>query len=263
MGSDVPGVEAVGPQSWLSASGSGVEVEFIGTDGARREPLSGCWNVPFERVAPARRFPSYRGQRNWPGPWWFAGTGDHVGYESWVERDQLMALDSDPTVGAVASQPMWLHWVDRATGRAVRHAPDYFARRRDGTAMVIDVCPDGRIPDRAAAVFVATAEICAAVGWGYARVGELDPVQAANMRWLAGYRHPRCAQPGLMMALREEFTQPTQLLIGACAVGDPVAVLPVLYGMLWRHELLCDSTTTLLGPSSLLHAAAPRPERGR
>lgn len=30
-------------------------------------------------------------------------------YESWAERDVLMAPDADPGVEAVASQPMWLH----------------------------------------------------------------------------------------------------------------------------------------------------------
>lgn len=46
----------------------------------------------------------FPGQRNWPGWWWFSCTAAHVGYESWVERDVLMALDADPDVEAVASQ---------------------------------------------------------------------------------------------------------------------------------------------------------------
>ena len=47
---------------------AGVEVEFIDADGTlRREPLSGCWNVAFERVAPVRSFPSFRGQVSFPG----------------------------------------------------------------------------------------------------------------------------------------------------------------------------------------------------
>jgi hypothetical protein len=71
----------------------------------------------FERMGPVRGFASFRGQRNWPRWWWFSRTGTHVGYESWVERDALMALDADPGVEAVASQPMWLHWADES-GRA-------------------------------------------------------------------------------------------------------------------------------------------------
>ena len=50
-------------------------------------------------------FASFGGQRNWPDWWWFSGTGEHFGYEPWVERDVLMALDADPDVDAVALQP--------------------------------------------------------------------------------------------------------------------------------------------------------------
>ena len=64
-------------------------------------------------MGPVRGFASFRGQRNWPGWWWFSRTGEHVGYESWAERDVLMALDADPGVEVVASQPMWLHVPDR------------------------------------------------------------------------------------------------------------------------------------------------------
>ncbi|HEY4377874.1 MAG TPA: hypothetical protein VGM93_11985, partial [Acidimicrobiales bacterium] len=35
-----------------------------------------------------------------------------VGYESWVERDAAMALDFDPAVVALASQPFRLAWTD-------------------------------------------------------------------------------------------------------------------------------------------------------
>jgi hypothetical protein len=57
----------------------GVEAEFVAADGMRREPLGRCWSVAFEHASPVRRFPSHRGQRNWPGLWWFASTGEHVG----------------------------------------------------------------------------------------------------------------------------------------------------------------------------------------
>jgi hypothetical protein len=35
----------------------------------------------------------------------------HVGFESWMERDHVMALDFDPTVVGIASQPFWLSWL--------------------------------------------------------------------------------------------------------------------------------------------------------
>ena len=234
-----------------------VEVEFVETTGARRARLLEGWNVAFERVRPVRGFSSFRGQRNWPGLWWFSRTGEHVGYESWVERDRLMAIDADPLVVDVAAQPMWLHWTQRSSGRRVRHAPDFFARRADGSGVLIDVRPDDRIRPADAQVFAATARICARVGWDYQRVGELAPVRAANLRWLSGYRHPRCARRELMASLREVFASPTALTVGARRVGDPVAVLPVLFAMLWRGELVTDVDDALLGPSSMITLAAP------
>lgn len=104
-------------------------------------------------------------------------------------------------------------------------------------------------------MFAATGEICVSVGWDYERVGELDAVRAANLRWLSGYRHPRCARPGPMAALREVFAQPKPLLAGARETGDPIAVLPVLFAMLWRGELGCELDKAVLGPSSIVWAA--------
>jgi hypothetical protein len=113
-------------------------------------------------------------------------------------------------------------------------------------------------------VFAATGRLSAQVGWDYQRIGELDPVQAANLRWLSGYRHPRFAPPGLAARLGEVFAEPWPLLGGAAAAGDPVAMLPVLFGMLWRGELAADLEQDLLGPSTLVHArganAGERPD---
>lgn len=59
----------------------------------------------------------------------------------------------------------------------------------------------------------------------------------ANLRWLAGYRHPRYRVPATAEALRAVFSTPVELMNGAAAVGDPIAVLPVLFHLLWCHEL--------------------------
>ena len=86
---------------------------------------------------PVRRFTCRKGQRHLSGLWWSATTGGHVGFESWMERDHVMALDFDPTVVGIASQPFWLSWRDDA-GKLISHAPDFFARRADGTSVVVD-----------------------------------------------------------------------------------------------------------------------------
>jgi len=126
------------PGRALAATAPSFEVVFIDETGTqRREPLSACWDVPFERVKQSRSFPSFKGQKNFPGLWWSATTGEHVGYESWVERDVAMLLDFDPEIVGFSAQPFWLLWPGEQGER--KHAPDFFARRTDGTGMVIDV----------------------------------------------------------------------------------------------------------------------------
>jgi hypothetical protein len=129
----------------------GFEISYVPGDGAEhRVPLAQAWAVPLEQGVPVRRFRSRKGQRHLSGLWWSATTGGHVGFESWLERDSLLHLDFDPSVVGISSQPFWLHWTD-AAGTTVSHAPDFFARRRDGSAVVVDCRPvDRHVPCRGA-----------------------------------------------------------------------------------------------------------------
>ena len=72
------------------------------------------------------------------------------------------------------------------------------------------------------------------VGWEYAVWDRLDPVMAANHRWLGGYRHPRCFDEAVARELLAVFIQPQPSMDGADAVGDPLGTLPVLYHLIWR-----------------------------
>jgi hypothetical protein len=137
----------------------------------------------------------------------------------------------------------------------VRHAPDFFARRTDGTGLVIDVRADDRIGPGDAAKFAATARACALAGWDYLRTGTLDPVLAANLRWLSGYRHPRYSAVPLARDLAGIFERPRALMDGTRAAGDPVAVLPVLFGLLWRRALLADLASEPLDSRSVVWSA--------
>jgi CoA transferase family III len=100
-----------------------------------------------------------------------------------------------------------LRWRNDA-GEPLAHAPDFFARRSDGSALVVDCRPVERRPPRDVAKFDATAEVCALLGWEYRLVGATDPVVTANVRWLAGYRHPRHRLAGTAESLRSVFTTP-------------------------------------------------------
>lgn len=78
------------------------------------------------------------------------------------------------------------------------------------------------------------------IGWTFRVVGDPDPVWAANLRWLAGYRHPRFADPEMEDKLLETFAHPRPLAEGAASVGDPIRVLPALFHLLWRARLRGD-----------------------
>ncbi len=227
------------------------EVEFTGSVGDRcRGPLGELWSTRFERAAPVRSFPSFRGQASFSGLYYTATMDAHVGFESWLERDVAMMLDFDPEVVAFSSQPFWLAWVQ--DGRQRRPAPDYFARLADGTGVVIDVRPDDRIEPRDAEAFAATERACREAGWMFRRTAGPGVVLAANVRWLAGYRHRRCFRGGIAGVLTGMFAEPRPLMGGAREAGDPVAVLPVLYHLLWKQVLVTDVTAGLLGPGSVV-----------
>jgi hypothetical protein len=88
---------------WLPA---GFEVTYAEPDGQEvRTGLDGLCRADLEACLPVRSFPSYKGQRNYPGWYWSATMGRRVGFESWVERGHLVALDFDPEVTGIVSQP--------------------------------------------------------------------------------------------------------------------------------------------------------------
>lgn len=222
----------------------GFELAYVDAAGEEtRRPLAEALTVRLENARPVRRFPSYRGQRNYPGLYYAATLDAHVEYESWLERDEAMALDHDPDVVGFAAQPFWLFWPD--TDRVRSHAPDFFARTADGGAIVIDCRPKHRVKPRDAVAFAATEQACAEVGWRFRLVTGHDPIWLANVRWLAGYRHPRHAVQPVVARLLEIFTQPRALVEGAAWAGDLIAVLPVVYHLLWSRRLHADLSERL------------------
>ncbi|MFF6786473.1 TnsA-like heteromeric transposase endonuclease subunit [Streptomyces sp. NPDC012510] len=243
-------------------SAENVDLEYVSAAGIReRGSLGRLWPVRFESVRPERRFPAFRVQDNWCGWYWSATCGGHVGYESWLERDRLMLLDFDPLVTGMSSQPFRLSWAG-PDGKRVRHTPGFFVRRADGTGLVVDVRPDERIEPDDVAKFTVTAAACRSVGWDFVRVGTPDAVLMANVRWLAGYRHPRVHRPEVAARLPEAFADGGRLLAGARRVGDQIVVLPVLFHLLWRRALAVDLEAGLLSADTRVRLAVVR-ERGQ
>jgi hypothetical protein len=61
-----------------------------------------------------------------------------------------------------------------------------------------------------------------------------------------------------MAALAEVFAEPGPLRAGAARVGDPLAVLPVLFAMLWRGSLSADLDSRPLDPATAVRTAGER-----
>jgi hypothetical protein len=208
-------------------------------------------DVPLEQ-APAVRTPvAYRGQPNMPGRWWSATARRHVWYQSWLGRDQAIVLDFDPRVSGLAGQPFRVDW--RGAGRQWSHVPAWFARLGEEGALVVDCRPADRIGADEAYRLAVTARACAAAGWRHKVVHGHGRVWMGNLRWLAAYRHPRYLDQRVAAALLLVFAEPGELLAGAEQVGDPIAVLPVLYHLLWRQWLQVD-LTSCLHDRTIVHA---------
>lgn len=219
--------------------------------------LADCWMVPFEHAEPIRSLAAFKGQRNFAGLWWCATNQRHVGFESWCERDQLMSLDFDPEFIGISSQPFRITLPQSLPQHS--HVPDYFIRRGDGSAVVLDVRPDARVKPTDEDVFQATKELCARVGWGYQRLGALPPVFLANLRWLAGYRHPRYSREPVATSLTDILSNgPASIGDLRAAVGDPVTTLPTLFHLLWRHKIRTDLHHRNLGKETLLSLETTR-----
>lgn len=80
-------------------------IRFFGDEGWTESTLVKVDAVAVGSGRPVRSFPTYKGQRNYPGLLWTATTGALVGYESLLERDRLWLADFDPVVRQISGQP--------------------------------------------------------------------------------------------------------------------------------------------------------------
>jgi hypothetical protein len=227
------------------------EVAYVDECGVRRRaPLAACWTERFEVLPAVRTIRSFRGQGSVTRDYWSATTGGVVSCESHLERHHAMLLDFDSQVRGIAAQPFRLWWPGDRGRRG--HVPDFFVRLADGGGLVVDVRPDDRIGAADEEAFAATARVCELAGWGFRRVGAIDAVLLANVKWLAGYRHPRHYRAAVAADLLAGFAEPRRLLEGAERAGDRLAVLPILYHLLWRRDLEVEMAGGVLGPRSVV-----------
>lgn len=166
------------------------EVRFMAADGWVSSTLGKVEAAAVVAGQPARSFPTYKGQRNYPGLLWTATTGSLVGYESLLERDRLWLADFDPAVRAICGQPFWLTGRDGFTLR--RHVPDFLLQLDDGSYLVVDVKPAALLAEPTVVEVLSwTGRLCAGKGWGYQVWSGADPTMLRNIRFLGGGRRPQ------------------------------------------------------------------------
>ena len=61
------------------------------------------------------------------------------------------------------------------------------------------------------------------------------------------------AGPGRLLGI---FAEPVPLMAGAAAAGDPIAVLPALFHLMWRHELTADLAARMAAGTLVVAGAA-------
>lgn len=233
-------------------------VDHAGIEQLMPWPDAAC-GLCLEEHGPVRRFPVRHGKRMAPGWWWSATDGRLVHYASGVMRTQVMLLDHDPSIVAIACRPVELTWRER-DGAWVRHAPHLMARLGDGRGLLADCAGHGDISPRLSSRAAVMEAAAAQVGWQYQVLRPPDPVLAANLRWLAGYRHPRYKGGELAGRTAEVFRRPRPLIEGVRELGDPAEVLPVVFHALWHGNLSAGLKEPL---HERVTVTADRPGRGQ
>jgi len=200
-------------------------------------------------------FPTYAGQRNYPGLLWCATTQTLVGYESLLERDRLWLADFDPEVRWIASQPFWLSGRDGSTLR--RHAPDFLLQTTTGFT-VVDVKPEPLLEEPGVAEVLAwTSRGCAAKGWAYEVWSGADPMLLRNVRFLSTARRSVLVDETAVAKLAEHH-QPGMTLgeVEASVDVDAVTARAAALALLWRGRWLTDLRQPLSSRSVLEAGAA-------
>ncbi|WP_163699781.1 TnsA-like heteromeric transposase endonuclease subunit [Mycolicibacterium sarraceniae] len=210
--------------------------------------------VPFELCRPIRNFPAYRGRRSHQGKYWFSRSQRHVGFESRFEMTALMMLDFRGDAIAVSSNPFWLLWPKGVA--PMRHAPDFFIRRCDGSAQVIDVKPADRLKDKDRLQHDRTREVCNELGWEYEEFTSIDATIERNLRLLCGYHHQRFEPPAeartaIVRCLQKSGNGGTRLgdLIDAASsecihLGEDRLICGI-YHLVWSGAMHADLTRPL------------------
>lgn len=201
-------------------------------------------DVPWEQALPMRRTPMYAHRRNTDGLYWHSQVREFVYFESLFEKQALMWSEHHRNFDLVRAQPFR---VDLAIGRS--HYPDFLMRRTDGTSLVLDVRPENRIASDDREVFEATREWARDLGWDFDVYSGITSPEERNLRWLAGYRHPRnrpIAEVADRILRLLQNTDRTLRELGGALLDEKAPTLAYIYNMIWRREIVLVTPGTTM-----------------
>jgi hypothetical protein len=230
-----------------SVEPEGVVVKFrSGFNGSEvRRPWLGVTAQDLQAAAPWRTFRWYKGQKHYSGTYWSATCDGHVIYESRLELARLLFADFDPAVSWIVSQPMLLKTT--VAGAHCKHVPDFLLITND-VPVVIDVKPARQAAKPLVArTFAWTRTVVESRGWRYEVWHDSDPVHLANVRFLAGYRHPQHVDAQIVDALsgNEIAGMTVGEVIDSQGQWPSAMVRAALMHMLWRQRFIVDMTRPL------------------
>ncbi|WP_216319247.1 TnsA-like heteromeric transposase endonuclease subunit [Deinococcus aestuarii] len=216
-------------------------------------PITDLHSVPVDALAPVRVPRSYKGQPHLGGRYLFAGTGEHVLFESRLEQDALRFLDHGRAATHVAAQPLLLKF--RVEGKKFGHYPDFLVDRRPERHLLLNVRTTAYLNTlKAHRAFSAARALADALGWAYQTWSEAPTAQNLNLRFLGGYRFPPYAFDDLAPRLLRACDGPTRLGDLCGRVSPEALARPVVFHLLWRQDLQADLTRPLSN-ATLVHPA--------
>ncbi|MFI5700878.1 TnsA-like heteromeric transposase endonuclease subunit [Streptomyces xanthochromogenes] len=217
-----------------------VRVRYVDAEGVEHlVRLEEAADVPFEDGQMVRSIPSHRDQGHMPGHYWVAKWGDLVDYESVLESKWLTLLDFDLQVTAFVTQPLEFDAID-ARG-AWLHTPDVFARRRDGSVLLLDVKnPELRDDPKVRLQEERTRRTCERLGWDYAMVSEPSGQRWVNIDLLSSARRPLQLGADLVPRLLELAREPVEIGELMRFMEFPDLARGVLYHLMWHQRIVTD-----------------------
>ena len=217
-------------------------------------PITHLNNVGVANLSPVRIPRSYKGQLHLGGKYLFAGTGEHVLFESRLEQDALRFLDHDRAVRHVAAQPLMLKFTFE--GRPYLHYPDFLVERTGRPNLLLNVRTEAflRTP-QATRAFGAARKLADALGWDYETWSESSTVLNLNLRFLGGFRFPPHDCERLMPRVLLACQGVVRLEDLAQRVSPEALVRPVIFHLLWKGRLHADLNCPLGNHTVLRHSA--------